>query len=270
MSATYTKSDLINELATSAKLSKRRVDLILGELARLAYREAANGFVVPGICKLDVVQRKERRARNPQTGEALLIGAHPILRVRPLKRAKQMVAPTPPNLITVLPPEAVPAPVEAPPPPAAAPAAAVASAPSGKAPLRLFSFACPYCAAGIEVTEDCVGDRIGCPACLKAFTVPAVGAKAKADAKPAAKAVAAPAASSEQYVSFLCKSCGQEIEAPIDMAGSQAECPACGTVMVVPYVSEPGTTQAMSGDVDDATMAAFKSRTIRIELPDDV
>src|SRR5690606_1357720 len=112
----------------------------------------------------------------------------------------------------------------------AAPVGDGAAAAPGSGPVAavadLFSFKCPFCRADIEVSIDCVGDRINCPACHRAFVVPQVGQQAKPDFKPAAKAMAA--AAEEQFVSFLCKSCGQEIEAPIDMAGSQDECPSCG------------------------------------------
>ena len=273
MSGSYTKNDLVKEIATNARISRRRVDMLLTDLTAIAYREAVNGFTIPGICKLDIVRRKERRARNPQTGDILLIGEHDVLRVRPLKRAKATVTPTPENLVTVLPPEPQP---EQPVAPASAGAGwpAAASPAPARAPTEseFFSFKCPYCRAAIEVTSDCAGDRISCPACNKRFTVPEVGQAAVAANEPAAKAApaAAPAPSSESYVSFLCKACSQEIEAPIDMAGSQAECPACGSVMVIPYVSEPNTTQAVRDTVDDQTFEAYKSRTIRIELPDDV
>ena len=97
----------------------------------------------------------------------------------------------------------------------------------------------------------------------------------------------------EGLVSFRCGACGQEIEAPFDMAGTASECPACGGRIEVPYVSEPGTIwgrkapetkppalPAMpSGSSEAATQAdgaaaprpeAQMGRTIRIELPDDV
>jgi nucleoid DNA-binding protein/DNA-directed RNA polymerase subunit RPC12/RpoP len=298
MSESYTKSNLILELAQAHRLSRRRTEALLNALAEIAYREALNGFTVPGICRLDVVHRKARRARNPQSGETLLIGEHDILRVRPVKRAKMRVAPTPPGLITVLPPSpepaaAVPAPAAAVPaemptpvaptaapaaPPAPmppAPAAAVQQAvapvpvlsaavtpPAAAPPIepRMFSFKCPYCAAIIEVTEDCVGERANCPSCNKTFAVPAPKGSQR---KPQG-------AQEEQFVSFLCKSCSQEIEAPVDMAGSQSECPSCSAIMIIPYVSEPGTSQALrAAGADSKTVEAYKSRTIRIELPDD-
>ena len=280
--ASYTKKDLVDELAAKFKVSKRRTDLFLTELAEIAYREASNpnGFIVPGICKLDVRRRNERRARNPATGETLLIGAHDVLRVRPVKRAKDRVAPTPPGIVTVLPPEEEPAtpPVAETPSPAPAVAASAAVTPAAIAPtpatpaaadaLKFYSFNCPYCRSEIEVTSDCAGERINCPACHRGFTAPQPGQRARPDGKaPAAKAVAAP---SEQFVSFLCKSCGQEIEAPIDMAGSQDECPSCGAGIMVPYMSEAGTTQALiDAAAPAAALEAAKSRTLRIELPDD-
>jgi DNA-directed RNA polymerase subunit RPC12/RpoP len=191
------------------------------------------------------------------------------------------VAPTPPDLITVLPPEApAVAPTSAPAhePPLAtaaegltAPVGSAVAAPDtdAQAVMALFGFKCPFCRADIEVSIDCVGDRINCPACHRAFAVPQVGQQAKPDIKPAAKAVAASA--EEQFVSFLCKSCGQEIEAPIDMAGSQDECPSCGSAILVPYISEPGTTQALrASSASQEALEAAKSRTLRIELPDDV
>lgn len=266
MSESYTKSRLVAELADNSKLSRRRIDAVLNYLAEIAYREAAGGFTLPGICRLDVVHRKARRARNPLTGQALLIGEHDILRVRPLKRAKHRVAPTPPNLVTVaadsapFEPASEPLVAEA---DAAAPGSVVfpAAAPAARVEPGMFSFKCPFCASVIEVTEDCAGESADCPACKRAFKVPMPGQRAQRTS----------AAAEEEFVSFLCNACSQEIEAPIDMAGSQAECPACGSVMVIPYVSEPGTTQALrAGHVDSKMTEAAKSRTIRIELPDDI
>jgi DNA-directed RNA polymerase subunit RPC12/RpoP len=79
--------------------------------------------------------------------------------------------------------------------------------------------------------------------------------------------------SGKHAVSFLCKSCRQEIEAPVEMAGSTAECPACGLSVEVPYFSEDGTIHALDLQVDQnasAKMKEMKSRTIRIEVPDDL
>lgn len=73
------------------------------------------------------------------------------------------------------------------------------------------------------------------------------------------------------YLSFVCKVCHQEIEAPVGMARREAECPACGAIIEVPETSEPGTIWAAGPEVAQPTkeqVDAMKSRTIRIELTD--
>jgi len=73
------------------------------------------------------------------------------------------------------------------------------------------------------------------------------------------------------YLSFVCKACHQEIEAPAGMARREAECPSCGAIIEVPEVSEPGTIWAAGSEVAQPTkeqVDAMKSRTIRIELND--
>ena len=72
-----------------------------------------------------------------------------------------------------------------------------------------------------------------------------------------------------EYTSFLCSSCGTEIQATPDMIGQEAECPACGAKLVVPAPAEnDGVKRHATNDVDLKRTQAMKSRTIRIELPD--
>ncbi len=61
------------------------------------------------------------------------------------------------------------------------------------------------------------------------------------------------------FVSFICTSCRQEIEADASKIGQAVECPACGAHIVV-KPPEQSPTQAQ--------LDAMKSRTIRIELSD--
>lgn len=227
MSTTYLKSDLIAELAQGAEIPKTKAEAVINQLAQIAYREARNGFTLPGICKLDVVRRKERKARIPGTGQRILIGEHDALRTRPLKRASHAVAPRMPGLVRFIEEEP-------------------AAAEKGAAPIEK--------------------------------TIPAT------EGQPF---------NPEGLVSFRCGACGQEIEAPFDMAGTASECPACGGRIEVPYVSEPGTIWGRTAPVAKPpalpAMPAVPSaaapqaegagapqtgaqmgRTIRIELPDDV
>ncbi len=74
----------------------------------------------------------------------------------------------------------------------------------------------------------------------------------------------------DSFVSFRCKSCGQEIEAHMEMAGTTSECPACGNPIHVPLEAEAGTLWAAvdstAAEHDAKKTEAMKGRTIRIEL----
>lgn len=223
----YSKNHLIAELSRAAGISRRRTMAVLDTLALIAYREAPKKFTVPGICRLDVIQRQARQARNPATGKILLIAAHSALRIRPLRKAKQAVAPTPTNLIQVLPANTVmPTPTQAPQP-----------------------------KSGVT-------------------TGAATPATPVAPEAPAAPVIA------DKYISFRCRNCSQEIEAPVDMAGLTSECPSCSNAIKIPFSSEPGTiwggplretqtTAQAATPQQEIVRDAMKSRTIRIELPDD-
>lgn len=62
-----------------------------GNFAALAYKEAKNAFVMPGIGKLVLVNRKARMGRNPQTGEAIKISAKRVVKFRVAKAAKYVI-----------------------------------------------------------------------------------------------------------------------------------------------------------------------------------
>ncbi len=300
----YNKAILVRELAFSAGVTQKKARFVLEALQLIAYREAASqGFTVPGICRLDVIRRKPRKMRNPQTGENILIAEHNTLRVRVIKKARNAVTPTPENLITILPP----------------------------APQILddftqaVSFCCSKCGQEIEAPLSAAGLLAECPACGTSITVPSVSAPGTlhgaalptAPAAPAAaEAVAEPAPAREQpaatptaegsfapkhknqtiridlaalgfegaqgtpvplsqkrMLSFFCKNCRQEIEAPADMAGSASECPSCGVSFEVPFFSDPGTLHGSDLEhkkTDAESLKEIKGRTIRIEVPDDM
>ena len=70
------------------------------------------------------------------------------------------------------------------------------------------------------------------------------------------------------YSSFLCSSCGTEIQASPDMVGLETECPACGAHIVIPSPESDGVIRHAADDEAPATIESMKSRTIRIELGD--
>jgi DNA-binding protein HU-beta len=64
---------------------------VLESIVNLAYKEAKNGFTLPGLGKLVLVQRKARMGRNPQTGEAIKIPAKKVCKFRVAKACKDAV-----------------------------------------------------------------------------------------------------------------------------------------------------------------------------------
>ena len=66
-----TQSQIVAKLSETLQLPKKQVKSFLDTLAQLAYKEAKNGFTMPGLGKLVLVQRKARMGRNPATGEQI-------------------------------------------------------------------------------------------------------------------------------------------------------------------------------------------------------
>ena len=84
-----TKTQIIKELAEAVGVSKKQSLSALEALTKMAYREAKNGFTLPGIGKLVVVNRNARVGRNPKTGETIQIPAKRVLKFRVAKAAKE-------------------------------------------------------------------------------------------------------------------------------------------------------------------------------------
>lgn len=97
-----TKTQLLMEIAESTELTKKQVQSVLDELADIIERHvkkrAAGQFTLPGLMKVTVVRKPATKARkgiNPFTGEETIFKAKParnVIKVRPLKKLKDMVA----------------------------------------------------------------------------------------------------------------------------------------------------------------------------------
>ena len=329
----YTKSRLIKELAFRAGIKKIASRQILEVLAEIIKRETPNGpFILPGLCKFEVVPRKARRIRNPRTGEALILPPQKALKITAARSAKLAIAPripavpaalyvppaeeTPPPVVAPAPepvpppaPEPTPAPVEEPAPapaePAPAPVPAEESAPAPAEPAPVSAPAeepapapaepAPVPASAEEpapapaepapapapAEEPAPAPTEQTSASAEPPPVPAESASAPAEEPmPAPTEESAPAEEPQpEAISFKCPGCGQEIEAPLDAVGLDAECPMCGRIVVVPAKSEPGTMYGPSvGDAPKSTEpvvsakeaeemdpAQLKNRTIRID-----
>jgi len=93
MAKVMTKSAVVSHLADKSGLTKKQVIALVDEVHTLAVKEAKkNGaFVLPGIGKVVLSNRKARMGRNPQTGEPLKIPAKRVVRIRPAKALKDAV-----------------------------------------------------------------------------------------------------------------------------------------------------------------------------------
>ena len=267
----YTKSRLIKELAFRSGITQNQSRAALEAIIEIAYREAKeNFFVLPGLCKFDVVHRNARNVRNPVTGEMLVLPPREALHVTLSKRAKETVAPRVApmkveeyeNWKKEHAPETPPV-TEAP-----APEPPVAAQPTPPAPEPLVA------AQPTPPTPE--------PPAAAQPTPPAPEPPAAAQPTPETPPtpaengfVEAPEITGDQAISFKCRTCGQEVIAPLETVGYEAECPACGAILIVPQRSEPGTTYAADGapqkeiitteQAEDLNPAALKNRTIRID-----
>jgi DNA-binding protein HU-beta len=89
--AKMTKSQIMSKLADTTGLKKKEIVAVVEAMVKLAYKEAKNGFTIPDLGKLVLVNRKARIGRNPATGEQIQIPAKKVLKFRIAKAAKEAV-----------------------------------------------------------------------------------------------------------------------------------------------------------------------------------
>ena len=88
-----TKVEIIDSLSKSTGFTKKDVNLLLDEFAKLAYSEAKKNkkFTIPGIAIMKVVHRKAKVGRNPATGEQITIPAREVIKITVAKPCKDAV-----------------------------------------------------------------------------------------------------------------------------------------------------------------------------------
>ena len=91
MGRPMTKSQIISWIADKSDIAKKSAVTVLENLASLAYKEAKNNFVLPGLGKLVLQNRKARMGRNPQTGAPIQIKAKRVVKFRVAKAAKDAI-----------------------------------------------------------------------------------------------------------------------------------------------------------------------------------
>jgi DNA-binding protein HU-beta len=93
MAKVMTKAATVSHLATKTGLSKKQVSAFMDEIQALAVKEAkrSGAFVIPGVGKVVLSNRKARMGRNPQTGEPIKIAAKRVVRIRAVKVLKDAI-----------------------------------------------------------------------------------------------------------------------------------------------------------------------------------
>lgn len=88
MAKSKTKSEIIAGIAEATEISKKQAGIALEALVCMAYKGAKDSFVIPGLGKLVLVNRKARKGRNPATGAIIDIPAKRVVKFRIAKAAK--------------------------------------------------------------------------------------------------------------------------------------------------------------------------------------
>lgn len=91
MAKALTKSQIAASIAEKHELTKKQAAEILETIAQLAYKQAKNTFILPGLGKLVLVNRAARIGRNPATGEQINIPAKRVVKFRVAKAAKDAI-----------------------------------------------------------------------------------------------------------------------------------------------------------------------------------
>lgn len=100
--APMSKSAMLEQIAQSMGLARKQVSLVFDGLTTLIESHLKKGgvgqFTFPGLMKIDIKRKPATKARkgiNPFTGEETVFKAKParnVVRIRPLKKVKDMVA----------------------------------------------------------------------------------------------------------------------------------------------------------------------------------
>jgi nucleoid DNA-binding protein len=100
--APMTKSTMLEQIAQNTGLARKQVSAVFDELTALIESHLKKGavgqFTFPGLMKIEVKRKPATKARkgiNPFTGEETVFKAKParnVVRIRPLKKVKDMVA----------------------------------------------------------------------------------------------------------------------------------------------------------------------------------
>lgn len=89
-----TKSELIEIMASDAGITKAEADAVFNSLKNgiaKALKEKNGKITLTGFGTFSKSQRKERKGRNPKTGEEITIKATNVIKFKPGKKLKEAV-----------------------------------------------------------------------------------------------------------------------------------------------------------------------------------
>lgn len=89
-----TKSEIASTLADAVGISKKQASMFLQAQADLAYKQAKNTFVLPGIGKLVLSERAAREMVmrfGPKAGQTVKVPKKKVLKFRVAKAAKDAI-----------------------------------------------------------------------------------------------------------------------------------------------------------------------------------
>jgi DNA-binding protein HU-beta len=89
------KSELFSHFSDRFNVNRAQAREFFDELQQLSERELkrTGEFVLPGMVKLVIQNRKARMGRNPATGEQIQIAAKTVVKARIAKQLKDSVLP---------------------------------------------------------------------------------------------------------------------------------------------------------------------------------
>jgi DNA-binding protein HU-beta len=91
MAKAMTKAQIVGGVAEAVGITKKQADVALETLVTMAYKNAKNGFTVPGLGKLVLVNRQARMGRNPATGATIKIPAKRVVKFRVANACKDAI-----------------------------------------------------------------------------------------------------------------------------------------------------------------------------------
>jgi nucleoid DNA-binding protein len=99
--AKFNKTQILEHISASTGVSRKQVSAVLDSLAEVIQlhvnKKSVGEFVLPGLLKISTVKKpavKARKGISPFTKEEVVFKARPastVLKVRPLKKLKEMV-----------------------------------------------------------------------------------------------------------------------------------------------------------------------------------